>query len=270
MGYEFKDLKKPRANAGAGQPVNPNVILIDTEDILYIPNRDSIDKIKIEGNIILKPGAKATRLYMTPSTHKKTLTIEGDDDAKGFAQTYEGWHPGDELEVNAFIQNALNANFIMITINCYGDYRRLYGASCNPLKFTGSMEGTNEKTGWTMTFEQTIRSGDVAAFYYGELPKTGPFDVTGASVTFEKANGAVYQLASSSATSLLTLTNGDYEHGNIVSLIGGGGTAPYELEAGTIVFLENGTTWVGLNKSVINLRVFDTGSGIVFFETGRN
>lgn len=268
-GYTFKSVKPQSSNAGAGQSANPYIRLVKADDILYFPERDKIDRVVIEGDIILKPGAKFFELYMTPSTHKKSLATEGDDDAQGFAQSLEGWHPGDGKEISAFGQNALNVGFVAITINCQGDFRRVYGSPCNPIFCTSSMEGTNEKTGWTFVFKQQIREGLVPAFYEGALPKVDPFAVTGSSIDFAKVNGSMYQLAPSATTTPLALTNVDFEHGEIVSLMGGGGDNPYELEASSSVMLKDGTTWVGLSKSVISLRVFKTATGTVFFETGR-
>lgn len=268
--YTFKSVSKPRANAGAGQSVNPNVRLVKSDDILYFPNRDTIEGIYMEENIILKPGARFFELYLTPSTHKKTLSTEGDDDAEGFPQSYEGWHPGDDPEINAFAQNALNENFVGITINCQGNYRRVYGSPCNPIRCTVSMEGTNEKTGWTFTFAQKIREGLVPAFYSGELPKVDPFQVAGSSVSFTKQNGAVYQLTSIDVTADITMTNVDFEHGQIVSVRGGGGLAPFEIKTADNILLANGTSWVGLNNSVIHFKVFKTATDTIFIETGRN
>lgn len=271
MGYTFKTVRKPYANAGAGQSVNPDVIMVKRTDILNFPDRDKIDRIRIEGNIILKPGARAFRVYMTPSTHNRQLSTEGDADARAFVQHFEAWHPGDDEEIAAYAQNALNEHFILIHLNCKGNTRRVWGDPCNPLVCTASFEGTNEKTGWTFVFEQEIREGFVPAYYYGELPKTDPFVVTtGTSVKVEKNKGPVYQLAPANTTADLALDNLDFEHGTIVTLLGGGGDNPYELKEDTQVMLENGSAWIGLRKSVIHLRIFKTSSGTIFVETGRS
>lgn len=270
MEYTFKTVGKPYANAGAGQSVNPDVLMVKRTDILNFPARDKIDRIRIDGNIILKPGARAFKVYMTPSTHKRQLSTEGDSDARAFAQHFEAWHPGDEEEIAAYAQNALNEHFILIHLNCKGSSRRVWGDPCNPLICTASFEGTNEKTGWTFVFEQEIREGFVPAFYYGKLPETDPFAVTGTSISFEKQNGPLYQLAPTNTTANLVLANVDFEHGTTISLLGGGGNDPYELKESTDVMLENGSTWIGLSKSVIHLRIFKTSSGTTFVETGRS
>lgn len=163
---------KTNANAGAPSPKSPNILLVSTADVLTFPTRDA-KGVLLTTDLALKPDAKAIAFYATPSTISRTDSAEGDPDAKGFIQTVAFDHPGDSLEANEFIQNAVNEDFLIITTECSDTSgTRLHGTLCNPMQFTIEEQDNNEGKKKTMTFTQSMRSQYKSAHYPGALPAT--------------------------------------------------------------------------------------------------
>lgn len=75
--YIKQSVKKPTgASPGAASPKDPNVTIIDVNDILSFPKRDTRG-VKMEGNFVMKEGATMIQLYMTASKIKATFESEG-------------------------------------------------------------------------------------------------------------------------------------------------------------------------------------------------
>ena len=267
-------LKKPaKQNAGAVTAKKPDIILVDINDILTIPARDS-KGVKMIGNIVLKSGAKMIELYLTPSTQVPSYESEGAEDSESFTHKVEGMHPGNQLEAKEFFQNNLGRGFLAIWSGCNNATgKEVYGTPCAPLKMQGSFIADNEKTGFTFTFESIQKTSFVPATYEGAITLEAPFEPATFDLDLTAANGAFYKLPSSAEVSAIDIATTDLEHGDIVSLIGGGGATPATLSngaatAGTVQLVQ-GVDWTALADATLDLQVFDDGTILFFREVAR-
>lgn len=268
--YFKQSVKKPTGSSpGAASPKDPNVTIMDAQDILSFPSRDG-KGVKMEGNFVMKEGAAMIQLYMTASKIKPTWESEGDEDAISIKRKFEGEHPGDALEINEFIQNWLGKDVIIIFGSCKDKDKRVYGSPCAPLQLKPSSEDSNEGRKKIMVFEQFTATNDVPAFYYGTLSFADP-KPTGTEVTVKESR---YKVAALDATAPITFKSVALEHGDIVTLIGSGGSDPAVLSpsdntATVPVLLKEGASWTALPNAVINLSVFKAGAKTMLLEVSR-
>lgn len=92
------------------------------------------------------------------------------------------------------------------------------------------------------------------------------------TIAVNATNGYVYQLPSLATTAAVTFTEVGLQHGDIITLVGGGGANPATLASGVTdkkALLINGTTWVGLAGATINLKVFNNGAITLLEEISR-
>jgi len=271
--YVATNVAKPAGkSAGAAAPKEPNVSIIAIKDILTWPQRD--DKgVLVAGNIILKPGAKAISVYMTSSKIKAPYESDGDEDSISLKHKFEGEHPGNELEIAEFIQNWMGEPCVIIHGSCQDTFRKIAGTKCAPMQLKPSGQDDNDGRKHMLVFEQFAKTGSLPAHYTGVIPVLDPFTVvSSAAVALSPANGNVYQLPSLAVTALIAVATSTLEHGDIVTLIGGGGVAPATLATGVAdksALLVAGTTWVGLAGAVIHLKVFKAGAVTLFIEQSR-
>jgi hypothetical protein len=163
----------PKRN-GSPVPKDPNVIVIDCDDVLTWPARNA-GGVLISGDIVLKPGATAIAMYATPSTISRSDASDGDPDAEGFMQTFACERPGDDLEYNEFIQKHIGSNLILISTECSDSTgTRMHGTKCNPmkLKYTGTDNKDAKKS--ALEFTQVQRSKFKMAHYNGIIPTLAP------------------------------------------------------------------------------------------------
>lgn len=272
--YIRKAVLKPAGKSpGAAAPKDPNVAIIAVDDILQWPMRDG-KGVKHTGNFVLKPNAEIMYLYMTPSKIKASFESEGDEDAVSFKQKFEGEHPGNELEIAEFVQNNTGVNVIIIYGSCSDNYRKVLGTKCAPLQLKPSLQDDNEARKHMLVFEQMAKSGYVPGHYTGTLEIANPFTVTSVStVTLNEANGLIYKLPSLDTTAAITFADINLPAGQIITLIGSGGGDPAVLTSSRTdksALLKDGTPWVALEGSVINLQVFDAGSTNILIELSRS
>jgi hypothetical protein len=272
MTYIRTNVAKPANSAGAGSPKKPNVTIIAVADIATYPARD--DKgVLIAGNFVLNTGAQAISLYMTPSKIKAGYEPEGDEDGQTFKHKFEGPHPGDSLAINEYVQNNSGEPCIIIVENCADASKRVYGTKCAPMHLKPSGTDENENRNHMLVFEQYAKRNLVPAHYTGAIPTVAPFTVVSSTaLALSPANGYVYQLPSLAVTASIAIATNTLEHGDIVTLIGGGGVAPATLTSGVVnmsALLVASAAWTGLAGAVINLKVFKAGSVTLFIEQSR-
>ncbi|MFD2962783.1 MULTISPECIES: hypothetical protein [Olivibacter] len=173
---------KKGVNPGTARPKNPNLIILFANDIETIPERDA-NGVLISGDIVLKAGAQAVELYLTPSTISRAPTTEGDPDESGYIDAVSGSHPGNELEYDELEQQLMGEDLILITREC-GDAKgtRLHGTKCNPMKLQVEGQDNNEAVKSMLTFTQVQRSRFKAAHYRGAIPTIAPAPVDGSGV----------------------------------------------------------------------------------------
>ena len=168
MTYVKASVLKTNNNAGRPLSFMDRVVLFDWNDVLTVPARDA-NGILVSGNLVMKPGAPAIEMYVTPKTLKVYDTSEGDPDKKGFIQHLEFEHPGDELAYAEFAENAINVNFGAIVRRCDGSNSRLLGTPCCPLQFQHEGQNDSEAVTNMVKFESLLR-GPKIAHYAGTIP----------------------------------------------------------------------------------------------------
>ncbi len=260
--------------AGAPTPKKGLVTVIYAEDVLNYPGRDA-NGVLMLGNLVLKAGAKMYTLYETPSSQKAAHETEGDEDLEGFVKTFEGFSPGDSLELNEFAQNSLGQGFIIIYgIGCSQSQGKMLGDPCNPMKVKAGFVDDKDGRKHTFVFSQTYKDRFLAGFYNGAITYAENYVAATAALDLLVANGPVYQLPSLAVTAPVTAASIDLAHNTIVSLIGGGGDAPATLDSGiqggVTVILKDDTTWTGLELAVINLLVYKAGAITYLIEQSRS
>ena len=253
---------------GAAAPKEPNVTIVAVDDILVFPPRDG-NNVAHVGNFVLNPNAKMIQVYMTPSKTKAGYTPEGSEDDITFKHMFEGEHPGNELQIGEFVQNWTGVNCIVIYGSCSDAFRKVVGTKCAPMQLKAELKDDNDSRVHMLKFDQAAKSGFVPGHYTGALSLGAPFAVVSSTaVAVNAVNGYQYQLPSLAVTASIAFASMTLAHGDVFTLIGGGGVAPATLATGVAnlsALLVGGTTWVGLAGAVINLRVFNAG-GITLLE----
>jgi len=273
----IKSVAKPlNTSAGAPTPKEPNSTLVRTRDLLAWPTPDA-GGVNLLGNYVLKPGAKMLQLYLTPSKTTSGFEPEGDEDAVGVSQKYEGSHPGNSIEIREFILAALGEDFIIISGTCRDTNKTVYGTKCSPMKLKPTFAENGDGTMHAMVFEQYMRTDQVPYNYTGSIELEVAYDVVGDSISLLEANGTSYQLAANAVTAALEVAALDLVHGTVVSLIGGGGVDPATLASGASVgmpnieiVLKDDTSWIALQNATISLEVFEAGATTYLIERARS
>lgn len=270
MTYVKTSVRKPQGNKspGASAPKDPNVTIIDVEDILVWAERDE-KGVLISGSHVMKPNARMISYYATPSSIVPSYETEGDEDAVSFVHKVETASPGDELELNELIQNWTGRNAIVILGSCSDKFRKQYGSKCAPLQLKPSMQDNNEGRKHILNWEQTARTGYVPAHYMGELTYAEPTAVSGASMTIDN-NNLLFRINASESGQEIGISANTADHGKIVTFVGSGGSDPAVLNAGENIILKSGANWTALENAVINLQVYKAGGTPKLIETSRS
>ena len=263
-------IKKTASGSAAAK--NPNVLIVAVKDIATWPPRNS-KKVLMEGAFTLKPNAKIAEVYMTSSKTKAPYESDGDEDAISLKQKFEGEHPGTQLEINEFIADWLGEPCIVIHGSCQDAFKKVVGTACAPVQLKPAGQDDNDGRKHMLVFEQFAKTEWLPGHYTGPLPSVDPFAVVSSSaVALSPANGYVYQLPNYTTTAPIVIATNTLQHGDVITLIGGGGAGPSTLASGVTdksALLVAGTTWVGLAGAVIHLKVFRAGALTLFTEISR-
>lgn len=170
MSFAKTSVLKSATNNNPGRPTSfkDRVVLFEWDDVLTLPARDA-NGIKITGNLVMKAGANAIEMYVTPKTLKAFDTSEGDPDKKGFIQHLEFEHPGDELAYAEFAENMINKNLGAIVMKFDGSDKRMMGTPACPLQFQHEGQNDSEAVTNMVKFESLLR-GPKVAHYAGTIP----------------------------------------------------------------------------------------------------
>lgn len=163
MPYVKASIKKAKGPAGAASPKNPNLIIIDVEDIETYPGRDGVKSI---GDIKLKQGAEAMYIYCTPSTIENPEESAGDPDKEQITDKITAFRPGIDMVMDGWLQEKLGGDFLIITKVCNGVKQTLlHGQECNPMKLQYTKQDNKDARGYTLTFAQP-QGGKFKPMYY--------------------------------------------------------------------------------------------------------
>lgn len=271
--YIKKSVKKPVGiSAGSAAAKEPNVTVIDVDDILLFPPCDE-NGVRMLGSFGLKPGAKMYQFYSTQSKISAPYESDGDEDSINIAQSFDAQHPGNELEIKEFIQNWLGKNVVIIHGSCQDPWREVMGTPCAPLQLSPSKQDNNDGRFHMLKFKSFAKTALLPKHYEGALLFDAPFNVVlTTAVGVNTANGSFYKLPSLATTALIGFSEISLAHGKLIQLIGGGGADPATLVTGVAdkkAILKNGATWTGLENAFINLRVFTAGAMTFLIEESR-
>ena len=111
--------------------------MIYADEIISMPEV-SERGIMAVNEIQLQNGASFYDLYLTPSSQKKSVDIEGDIGTKGWMPQVSGTFPGTKLTITEWMHNNISSGFVAIQKNC-GPNWKIIGTKLNPLFLTGKI-----------------------------------------------------------------------------------------------------------------------------------
>jgi hypothetical protein len=260
MSYVKVNVLKSAENSGVGGDKKDKILVIDCDDILTMPARDS-KGIVIIGNIAFNPGAYMSKIYATQATIKAGADSEGEPDAKGVTQTVEFDHPGDAVAIREFRANWMNKNVIIIIERCSSTAKNLYGTLCAPLQMVFKAEDDKDKNKTGFTFKSTQKGPDVAD-YQGTITLEAVMGTPAADATTVNvaAGEGRYQLTTGSAAAVNITTMTNPVVGGKYTLLGSGGTYPSTIDDGDDFILATGTTWTAISGAEITVEAFKDGA----------
>lgn len=263
--YVKVSVAKSGTNPGSGGDKKDKIIIIDQDDILTHPERDS-KGIVINDNIVLKPGAYMITIYATAPTIKATSDSEGDPDGKLFTQSVAFEHPGDSVEIREFKANWINRNCQIIIERCTTGKKQLYGAEEAPLQMTTKKEDDKDKNKNTFEFKSLLKGPEVAEYNGTTTFETVTDTVDADATSIDVTNGeGQYQLTDGTSTPAAITTMTNAEDGKVYTVLGSGGAHPSTI-SGTDFILRNGTAWTALANASITFRAMKTSSSPVVFK----
>jgi len=120
------------------------------------------------GNLTLASGKSAYKIYITPETVNRADGFnEGpDSDGRGFIPAVDGYHPGDGIAINEWLQKNINEKFVVISVGCDGALTRLHGTPCYPLAISLEETDNDSETRKHITFTQ-VKAGNKKSMHYG-------------------------------------------------------------------------------------------------------
>lgn len=258
----MRHLVKYGTNPGVPTPKRGEAIAVAVDDVEKWPTLNA-DGVTWDGNFVFKAGTGFTKIYMTPATQKALLDSEGSADAYGTKGKFEGEYPGTPKEAIIWSKKNNSRGFVIFYGGCDTEEYKTMGTKCLPMILKISMEDNNEKNFLKLNFEQEMINDQYIRFYSG----TVDFDaadkvVAGAAVNLAAADGTtVYRLGSTDATAPITIPSSDLAAGQVVTLVGGGGAAPYTLSNNTAgdpaILLKDGAKWTAFAGATINLQVME-------------
>ena len=258
---------------GAAAAKDPNVTIVDVDDILVFPPRNA-NGIVMVGDFVMKPNTKMIQLYMTKSKISAPYTSEGDEDSISIKQAFEGQYPGNKTEIREFIQNWLGKNVIIIHGSCSETEKEVVGTPCAPLQLKPEKQDNNDGRHHMLKFEAFAKSNYLPGEYTGALVLGAPTavaDVT--NVIIDTTLNSQYILPTNPDAAIVFDVVDAYDRDHL-TLIGTGGVDPATLGSGVAgavtVVLRGGTTWIGLVNSAITFEYIDAGATKYLVEIKRS
>lgn len=268
--YVVVDVKKS-LSGGAAQNKKPYAIFYRVDDTVISSFKRDQKGVLIAQDIQCLPGKYGFKVYGTiDKTAPKHMT-DGETDAKSFQHQLGFEIPGDDLEVDEFLFNNLNKDFIVAVGECEGEYEKVIGTPCHPLQINPESldDSTGKKT--MLKMEGVGRTKYPIGRYAGNHTLATPLAVIAQDdLTPSVDDGpGQYQLQDNTqATAITTLD--DAQDGFIYTLLGSGGLFPSSIASGNDFILQGGVTWNAAAGTQISFRAIDIGGGSFnFIETSR-
>ncbi|KNB60986.1 hypothetical protein [Chryseobacterium sp. Hurlbut01] len=269
----MKILDRPRTGAGAPKKRSRYAYLYSVEDIIYFPPTDNTEIVLI-GDILLKSGASATKIYITNTSQEYSFEATGEKDNRGFKVKFTGTHPGSEIEALEFAKKNLDRDYIVILPENYEETRsKVLGTMFAPLTFKSSHKSNKDGNKFDLNFEQEVSSDDVYLHYEGALAVEGNLE-TWNSLTENLPEPGIYYVEQGSDFMFTDGSISDYAvAGNQITLIGQDNpmTGYLTMITGTKILLRKNIPWKSIRGSKIVLESYVSGDGqIKLIEIFRN
>ncbi|MGV0845732.1 hypothetical protein ACTS9T_03940 [Empedobacter falsenii] len=266
-------LNRPKGNSPASPTkFNPTGFGVLVEDIIGFPSRDELG-IRLEGNIVLKPGATFFEFYHTNTKADASFETEAEQDSIKITPKFVAQHPGNEVESREFIAKMLGKDVILFVGSCDENGFDVIGEPCLPMQLVPSQTNSSDGKFFTLTWQAYGSTDKLNAFYEGSIIRGEIPTSTNKAVTINGAVSKVVQVASAAVTDTLTIATSNLKNNDLVTLIGSGGVAPFTLESAVAgsatVILFNGTQWTALENASITLRYVDAGATKYLVEVAR-
>lgn len=268
-----KILDRPRTGAGSPKKRSRYAYLYPVEDIVYFPPTDNTEIVLI-GDILLKPGASAFKIYVTNTSQEYSYEATGEKDNRGFRVKFVGTHPGSEIEALEFSKKHLDRDYIVILPENYEESRsKVLGTMFAPLTFKSSHKSSKEGNKFDLSFEQEVSSDDVYLHYEGKLVEEGEVDSWN-SLMENLPEPGVYYVNQGSDFMFTDGSVSDYDQaGSRITLIGQDNpmTGYLTIITGTKILLRKNIPWKSVRGSKIILESYVSGDGqIKLIEIFRN
>lgn len=270
------NLNKPTGTSSPGSAAPKNeIIFIEAETIVSFPRPDE-GGVRLQGSFVLEDDEKMVKVYSTKSKVDAPMETDGDEDMTSFKPKLVLMHPGNKVEVKEFVQFWTGRNIVALHKACGETHYEVMGTPCAPLQLKAAKQDNNDGRGWTLTLEPFAKTGFVPQVYEGAVVFTDPTQVpAGSNLELTTANGLQYEIGADTTGSAIEAAGSvTLEHGQVVTLIGKGGTTPSVLASGVAgvvtTILANATSWTALAKHVIHLKVFKAGATTYLIEVSRD
>lgn len=258
----------------SGSPTNKKdkVVLYKLDDLVQSSLARDDKGVYIPQNIQCLPGKYGIEVYGTIDKTAPGYSAEGETDTRGLKHTLAFEHPGDSLEINEYITNGLNDNWIAVTQECGSNMKKVVGTPCHPLQMVPTGQDNAEAKKHMLNFEGVGRTQFTPGKYDGTLPldspkATIPDDDTSPSVAQGEGQ---YQLSENTAATGIT-TLDDAQDGLSYTLLGTGGANASTIAAGNDFELKDGVTWTASQGAQITFKAFKNGANsFVFVELSRS
>ncbi|WP_407402237.1 hypothetical protein [Chryseobacterium sp.] len=269
----IKILDRPRTGAGSPKKRSRYAYLYPVEDIIYFPPTDNTEIVLI-GDILLKAGASAIKIYITNTSQEYSYEATGEKDNRGFRVKFTGTHPGSEIEALEFSKKHLDRDYIVILPENYEETRsKVLGTTFAPLTFKSSHKSSKDGNKFDLNFEQEVSSDDVYLHYEGSLAIGGTIENWNSKTENLPAPGIYFVKQGSD----LMFTDGSVSDfaiaGSQITLIGQDNpmTGYLTIITGTKILLRKNIPWKSVRGSKIILESFISGNGqIKLIEIFRN
>ena len=165
----MSNFKVPKGggNPGVADPIATQVVYFKESDVLTWPVVDA-DGVTVTGDIILKATITAGEIYVTPKTQEAKVATDGEIDQKGSTQTFTAKHPGENKDINKFLETYKNEGLILLIPHASGKVRA-YGWKNNPMYLKDESVNGASGVGHTLEFTSSYPA-NVPYFYEGVIP----------------------------------------------------------------------------------------------------